>query len=293
MRGLLGARAMVIAIVILGCVSRGDASMDGDSANVIEVVPAADRIHVALYVPLEKNSAVGGVRWYCDDERQRLHEVLIGRGLEDGPGDSRDAALVDGSISREATSWNRLVLSEVAGHGKEGVYVYCEFHTVERGLGLQDEGGAGIEYRKGCGLAAWMSNDGVEWVRLHPGYHLAVEPMLVGIAEGSKALRGPEEAAEAEPQIQTTALLPAQPNPFNPSVQLQFALREGGPVQLAIYNVRGELVYRLTAAQYPVGVHTVEWQGQDQRGQVCPSGVYFARFKADGVVMTQNLTLVR
>jgi hypothetical protein len=121
---------------------------------------------------------------------------------------------------------------------------------------------------------------------------LAVTPTLIDAQVGMKAMRTAKAPVSA-PVVQQTMLHPACPNPFNPKTRIEFTLGKAGPVSLAVYNLRGELVARLAEETFAVGSHAVEWGGLDSRGQASPSGIYFAQMKADGVVMTQRLALLR
>jgi hypothetical protein len=65
------------------------------------------------------------------------------------------------------------------------------------------------------------------------------------------------------------------PNPFNPSCQLEFALPAAGRTTLSIHDVRGHRVRLLESGVRPMGVHSVRWDGTDDRGQPQPGGLYF------------------
>lgn len=158
---------------------------------------------------------------------------------------------------------------------------------------MGEGGGPGIGYRSGkVGAPGWLSADGAAWTRLHPSFRLAVTPVLIDAQAGMKAVptvKGPLVA----PTVLQTMLHPARPNPFNPQTHVEFTLSRAGAVSLAIYNLRGELVARLVDEHRAAGSHTIEWGGLDSRGRASPSGIYFAQLRADGVVMTQRLALVR
>ena len=70
-------------------------------------------------------------------------------------------------------------------------------------------------------------------------------------------------------------------------------MHEAGKVDLAVFNIRGELVKHLVSAPRGPGEYTVMWNGQDRSGAQLASGVYFARFVAGSVTMTQRLVLVQ
>ncbi len=86
----------------------------------------------------------------------------------------------------------------------------------------------------------------------------------------------------------------AAPNPFNPRTELRFTVATSGAVSLALFDSRGRRVRTLLAgATLPAGPHTVRWDGTDARGARVPSGVYFARFVADGAARTVKVVLVQ
>ncbi len=91
------------------------------------------------------------------------------------------------------------------------------------------------------------------------------------------------------------ALSQNYPNPFNPATTIKFSLAQAGSVKLSIFNILGQEVAVLVDENYPVGVHTVSWDGSQQ-----PSGVYFYRLELDTqtpggkkLVKTRKLALLK
>ena len=87
--------------------------------------------------------------------------------------------------------------------------------------------------------------------------------------------------------IQTTptefALLQNFPNPFNPETTIGYELAESADVTLQIYNVVGQVVRTLMAAEpQSVGRYQVRWDGMDDRGMPVSSGIYFYQISAAG-----------
>jgi hypothetical protein len=100
--------------------------------------------------------------------------------------------------------------------------------------------------------------------------------------------------APAQPSLPSvTALTSVHPNPFNPRTSVSFDLAQPGSVQLAVYNVRGELVRTLVSEARPAGRHEAVWDGSDNAGQPVSSGVYIARLVAGQVAMQRKLMLVK
>jgi serine protease len=73
----------------------------------------------------------------------------------------------------------------------------------------------------------------------------------------------------------TSNLLQNFPNPFNPETTIQYTLSGQGKVELAIYNVLGQLVKSLIQTSQGSGTYYVNWDGKDKTGQKVVSGVYF------------------
>jgi hypothetical protein len=75
-------------------------------------------------------------------------------------------------------------------------------------------------------------------------------------------------------------LLPAHPNPFNPSTALRFQVAKAEELQLCITSPDGRRVATLLSGLVHPGLHQVTWNGRDDRGRAVTSGVYFARLRS-------------
>jgi len=78
------------------------------------------------------------------------------------------------------------------------------------------------------------------------------------------------------------------PNPFNPSTSIEFTLLRAAFITLKVYNLLGEEVATLAAAQLPAGKYARIW---DAKGMA--SGVYLYQLHSDGSVQTKKLLLMR
>ncbi len=78
------------------------------------------------------------------------------------------------------------------------------------------------------------------------------------------------------------------PNPFNPSTTISFALTKDGPARLEIYDAAGRRVAVLVDGIQAAGEHSVVWEPR-----TLASGVYFARFAAEGRHQVRRLTLLK
>lgn len=89
-------------------------------------------------------------------------------------------------------------------------------------------------------------------------------------------------------------LLPAYPNPFNPSTTIPVQLSRSGTVSVTVFDARGAQVRGLLNAARPAGLHELVWDGRDDRGIAVGSGTYLAVLKNEGrLAGVRRITLVR
>ena len=144
----------------------------------------------------------------------------------------------------------------------------------------------------GTGSIGWISANGVDWVAFSENVGFAVEPVFVDASEATVIMQGGQQVGQLT-SAGVTSLNAPSPNPFNPSTSLSFLLAKDTHVELANYNVRGELVKRLISEQLDQGNHDVTWFGRDTAGKRVASGVYLAQLKAGGLVFSQPMVLVQ
>ncbi|MGD8395776.1 MAG: C25 family cysteine peptidase [Candidatus Eiseniibacteriota bacterium] len=109
---------------------------------------------------------------------------------------------------------------------------------------------------------------------------------------------GVSDPPAASPVTTRARLLPAVPNPFNPTTTLRFEVpgdAGGGtrPVRLAIYDVQGRLVRELLRGSVPAGEMAARWDGRDRNGRLAASGTYFVRYEVAGAVLSGKLVMLR
>ena len=78
-------------------------------------------------------------------------------------------------------------------------------------------------------------------------------------------------------------LLPAYPNPFNPSTRITFGLPGAGDVTLVVYDVLGRKITTLVEGSRTAGYYTLNWDGTDEAGGSVSSGIYFVRLIVQNV----------
>jgi hypothetical protein len=75
-------------------------------------------------------------------------------------------------------------------------------------------------------------------------------------------------------------LLQNEPNPVINSTRIAFNLTETAQVDLAIYNLKGQLIKKLYSGV--TSKHTVMWDGKDEQGKELENGVYLYRLRVNG-----------
>lgn len=83
-------------------------------------------------------------------------------------------------------------------------------------------------------------------------------------------------------------LLPAWPNPFNPTTNIKFGLPQSGRVTLAMYDMTGRQVRFIDLGTKQAGYHVSLLDGNG-----LTSGVYIVRLQSGPMVSSQKITLLK
>jgi flagellar hook assembly protein FlgD len=85
------------------------------------------------------------------------------------------------------------------------------------------------------------------------------------------------------------------PNPFNPETTISFELTSGHNenIELAIYNLKGQIVKQLVNENLSAGSHSYRWNGRDDNHKPVASGVYFYKLQVDGNQKTKKMLLLK
>ena len=117
---------------------------------------------------------------------------------------------------------------------------------------------------------------------------------------GTNPDMGAWEYNPAEHLHQEDCVIPADsfvmksyPNPFNPVTNIFFDLPESGRVSVSIYNMKGQLVKTLSDEIYESGKHNLIWNGEDQNGKSCASGVYFIQLSSKMWTAANKIILIK
>lgn len=98
-----------------------------------------------------------------------------------------------------------------------------------------------------------------------------------------------------DPDIEIPEILSisSYPNPFNAQCKLSFNLPEQAPVQIRIFNIKGQLVYQSAKETFPKGKHTINWTAQDIQHNPVSSGIYFYQVKTPQKTLIKRILLLK
>ena len=130
--------------------------------------------------------------------------------------------------------------------------------------------------------AAYSRTIEVAETAMFESHTLAELPRPGGIGFGAVTAGPPNPDDVAAPVSLGLAFELGQnsPNPFRPSTTIRFALPAQRDVELRVFDVTGRAVKTLAQGAMGPGVHTLQWNGDDDHGSRLSSGVYFYRLTA-------------
>ena len=85
----------------------------------------------------------------------------------------------------------------------------------------------------------------------------------------------------------------AYPNPFNPSTTIDFILEHQNEIDMAIFNINGQLIQTLKSGIQPAGAHSVVWNGKNALGELVGSGVYIYSLSTPEKTVSKRLIFLK
>ena len=78
------------------------------------------------------------------------------------------------------------------------------------------------------------------------------------------------------------------PNPFNPSVNFNYHLKDDLDINISVYDLNGSMVDNLFEGKMVSGHHQLEWVPTN-----ISSGIYFVSFESRGMIFNKKVTLLK
>jgi len=89
------------------------------------------------------------------------------------------------------------------------------------------------------------------------------------------------------------ALSAPRPNPARGAVTLGLELPRAAEVGWGVTDIQGRVVWSEPSRTMPPGSWTLRWEGRDDSGAILPPGLYLARVRVGGEVLTRRLVTIR
>ena len=86
---------------------------------------------------------------------------------------------------------------------------------------------------------------------------------------------------EVPPSEIPTGLTRLYPNPFNPSIKIEYNLQVDESCRIDIYNIKGQKIKTLVDGPQKAGLKSVIWNGKDTQDRSCSSGVYIVNMRTN------------
>ncbi len=94
-------------------------------------------------------------------------------------------------------------------------------------------------------------------------------------------------------QPETLSLLSAYPNPFNAGTKIRAELLKPQNISVYIYDITGKKIKTLLVENYINQSFELNWNGTNDLGNSCASGIYFVTVIGDQFSKTQKLSLLK
>ena len=83
------------------------------------------------------------------------------------------------------------------------------------------------------------------------------------------------------------------PNPFNPTTNINFSLKNASNVQIDIFNLKGQRVKTLISQTINAGEHSITWNGNDDSNSPVSSGIYYYKISTEFGEDTKKCILMK
>ena len=83
------------------------------------------------------------------------------------------------------------------------------------------------------------------------------------------------------------------PNPFNPTTRISLLVPRAADIKVVVYDMLGQKVKTLFDGYKSAGVHTLNWNGQNEFGQTVSSGTYIYKLVGKDVNISKRMLFLK
>ena len=154
-------------------------------------------------------------------------------------------------------------------------------------------------YRDGTSLYSLMNPDSLSYVDLNvpDGSHtywacsIFTYPLIFSNPSNSITINvNVPNSDELAPALKSVS---AYPNPFKATTNFQISGKANRPVTIEIYNLKGQLINRLTTKTDQNGSAQIGWNALDENAKPVRNGIYFYRTLCENLCETGKLILLK
>jgi hypothetical protein len=171
-----------------------------------------------------------------------------------------------------------------------GTTVYTKQIVAGKGAGIQEP------YTQYFGIGGATKVDSVT-IRWPLGNMETVKNPTINTALAITEYVVDPSATDAPAQPTTVDLQQNFPNPFSRSrnslTNIGYNLPSNATVKVDVYNLQGSLVRTLLNQNQSAGMHFIQWDGLDAKGQTVPAGTYQYVLTTNGVVLSKRLIVLK
>jgi hypothetical protein len=84
-----------------------------------------------------------------------------------------------------------------------------------------------------------------------------------------------------------------KPNPFSRITEIRYGIPYTSKIYLTIFSSVGEQITTLANNIHKPGWYSVRWDGRDNKGKICPNGIYFYRLETSDYQTTRKMLLIK
>jgi hypothetical protein len=83
------------------------------------------------------------------------------------------------------------------------------------------------------------------------------------------------------------------PNPFLRFTDIRYGVPLNTNVKITIYNSTGTEIATLINRIHNPGLYSIRWNTKDNKGKICPNGIYFYRLVTDEYQATRKMLMLK
>ena len=181
--------------------------------------------------------------------------------------------------------------------GKAAVFTGKVIPATQKGTTYLVSGGAGAPLYS-VSTASWQEKGVSDYNYME--FFAYDDSMRVSVYTGNGALiesfvRGRFDPVVSVDELnkQNAQLLDPKPSVFSTSTTIEYSLDKPEKVEINILDISGRIVKTLINEYRPSGVSNVDWNGDDNSGNIISSGIYFCKMISGEYNITKKLVFTK